>query len=549
LGVESRESAAIGSNNFAVSGRLTPDGGALVANDMHLTIRVPNTWYRAALEWPDPSNPSEPNRLIGVTLPGVPAVVVGSNTHVAWGFTNTYADWSDIVLLDVDPARPGGYLTPHGWRAFDRHAETIPVAGQADEHQEVWWTEWGPLLGPDHRGRARAYRWVAHAAEQLAVSITPLESVRTIEDAFDEANGLGTPGQNMVVADRSGRIGWTVYGSLPRRMGIDGERPASWSDGSRGWNGWLADADYPRILDPPGGRIWTANARVVGGEMLQKLGDGSYEIGTRAHIIRDRLFAREHFTARDLLAIQLDTSAEFLSRWHDLLLRTLTDEAVKGSGERALFRELLTKGWSGAATPDSVGYRLTRAFREIVSQRVMSFVLSECYEADPAFDYTTVRRRDAAIFALVTAQPLHLLDPQYSTWREMLLDAVDTTIEQAMRDRSGTLRERTWSEFNEVEYRHPLSAGIPLISRWLDMPHVDLPGDLYTPRVHWGAIAASERMVVSPGREADGIMHMPTGQSGHPLSPFYANSHAAWTKGEPTPFLPGPTIYTLTLTP
>jgi penicillin amidase len=288
---------------------------------------------------------------------------------------------------------------------------------------------------------------------------------------------------------------------------------------------------------------------VVSGEMLTKLGDGSYEIGSRAHIIRDRLFAREHFTARDLLAIQLDTSAEFLSRWHALLLRTLTDETVKGSAERALFRELLTEGWSGAATPDSVGYRLTRAFREIVSERVMAFVLSECYESDPAFDYTTVRRRDAAIFALVTAQPLHLLDPQYSTWSKMLLDAVDTTIERAMRDRNGTLRERTWSEFNDVEYRHPLSAGIPLIGRWLDMPHAELPGDLYTPRVHWGAIAASERMVVSPGREADGIMHMPTGQSGHPLSPFYANSHAAWTKGEPTPFLPGPTIYTLTLTP
>ncbi len=543
------ESAAVGSNNFAISGRLTADGGALVANDMHLTIRVPNTWYRAAFEWPDPSNPNEPNRVIGVTLPGVPAVVVGSNTHVVWGFTNTYADWSDIVLLDIDPARPGGYLTPHGWRAFERHAEAIPVAGQADEHQEVLWTEWGPLLDPDYRGRARAYRWVAHSAERLAVSITPLESARTIEDAFDEANGLGTPGQNMVVADRSGRIGWTVYGSLPRRMDLDGERPASWSDGSRGWDGWLADTEYPRILDPADGRIWTANARVVGGEMLRKLGDGSYEIGSRAHIIRDRLLAREHFTARDLLAIQLDTSAEFLSRWHDLLLRTLTDSAVKGSAERALFRELLIQGWSGAATPDAVGYRLTRTFREIVSERVMAFVLAECYEADPAFDYTTVRRRDAAIYVLAKTQPLHLLDPQYSTWGEMLLDAVDTTIERAMRERSGTLRDRTWSEFNDVEYRHPLSAGIPLIGRWLDMPHVDLPGDLYTPRVHWGAIAASERMVVSPGREADGIMHMPTGQSGHPLSPFYANSHVAWAKGEPTPFLPGPAVYRLTLTP
>jgi penicillin amidase len=547
LGVD--DDAAVGSNNFAVSGRLTNGGGALVANDMHLTIRVPNTWYRAALEWPDPANPGEPQRVIGVTLPGVPPVVVGSNTYIAWGFTNTYADWGDIVLLETDPARPGGYLTSQGWRAFERHDEVIAVAGQDDEHQDVLWTEWGPLLDPDYRGRQRAYRWVAHAAEQLAASVRPLESARTIEAAFDEANGLGTPGQNMVVADRSGRIGWTIYGAIPRRLGIDGALPASWADGSKGWNGWLADAEYPRILEPADGRIWTANARVVSGPMLDSLGDGSYEIGSRAHIIRDQLFARDHFTARDLLAIQLNTSADFLSRWHDLALRTLTDEAVTRSGDRALFRELLTSDWSGAAAPGSAGYRLTRTFREVVSQRVMAFVLSECYEADPSFDYTTVRRRDAAIFALAAGQPPHLLDPQYATWNELLLDSVDATIEQAMRGRPGTLRDRRWSEFNDVEYRHPLSAGIPLISRWLDMPHVDLPGDLYTPRVHWGAIAASERMIVSPGREAEGIMHMPTGQSGHPLSPFYSNSHAAWANGEPTPFLPGPSVYTLTLTP
>jgi penicillin amidase len=131
----------------------------------------------------------------------------------------------------------------------------------------------------------------------------------------------------------------------------------------------------------------------------------------------------------------------------------------------------------------------------------------------------------------------------------MLVAAIDDTIEQAMRDRRGDLRERVWSEYNVTTFRHPLSAAVPLIGRWLDMPREPLPGDLYTPRVHWGSIGASERMVVSPGREADGIMHMPTGQSGHPLSPFYGNSHPAWVKGDATPFLPGRTIHTLTLRP
>ena len=556
VGIEEagRGAAAIGSNSFAVSGRLAADGGALVANDMHLGIRVPNTWYRASLEWSDPSNPSEPNQITGVTLPGVPAVVVGSNTHVAWGFTNTYADWSDIVLLDVDPVRPNAYLTPQGWRAFERHDEVIEIAGQPSEQQLVDWTIWGPVLKPDHHGRPRAYRWVAHSAEQLAASLTPLESSRTIDEAFDEANGLGTPGQNLVAADRSGDVGWSVYGSMPRRRGLDGQIPASWSDGSRGWDGWLTDPEYPRLVNPPDGRIWTANARVVDGEMLAKLGDGSYEIGSRARIIRDRLTARDSFTARDFLDIQLDTSAEFLSRWRGLILRTLTEEATGGRDERALFRDIVAGGWSGQAAPGSAAYRLTREFREVVSERVIAFVLSECYEADQAFDYTTVRRRDAPIWMLVTQQPQHLLDPQYATWTEMLLDSVDATVEQAMRDpagnlRRGDLRERVWSEYNVTAYRHPLSGAVPFIGRWLDMPVEALPGDFYTPRMHSGAQGASERMVVSPGREADGIMHMPTGQSGHPLSPFYANSHAAWVAGEPTPFLPGPVVHTLTLTP
>jgi penicillin amidase len=548
------DTPAVGSNNFAVAAHLAADGGALVANDMHLSIRVPNTWYRASLEWSDSSSAAGPGQITGMTLPGLPAVVVGSNTHVAWGFTNTYADWSDIVLLEVDPDRPDSYLTPDGWRAFDEYDEVIEVAGEPSEHRSVRWTMWGPVLEPDHRGRMRAYRWVAHSAERLAASLTPLESARTIDEAFDDGNGVGTPGQNLVVADRTGRVGWSVYGAIPRRRGFDGQTPTSWSDGSRGWDGWLDDSEYPRIVDPLDGRVWTANARVVDGEMLATLGDGSYEIGSRATIIRERLAARDLFTADDLLDIQLDTSAEFLSRWRGLLLRTLTVDAIGGESERALFRDIVDDGWSGQAAANSAAYRLTREFRDVVSDRVIGFVLSECYESDRAFNYTTVRRRDTPIWMLVTEQPQHLLDPQYANWPEMLVDAVDATIERAMRDRSGNLRrgdlrDRVWSEYNVTAYQHPLSGAVPFLDRWLDMPTVALPGDLYSPRVQSGAQGASQRMVVSPGREADGIMHMPTGQSGHPLSPFYANSHDAWLTGEPTPFLPGPTVHRLTLTP
>jgi penicillin amidase len=267
---------------------------------------------------------------------------------------------------------------------------------------------------------------------------------------------------------------------------------------------------------------------VAGGEMLDRLGDGSYEIGSRSRIIRDRLTARQTFGERDLLAIQLDTTATFLERWRTLVLDALDTSDGHSNASRAEFRDIVDRGWTGQVRPDSVAYRLVRSFREVISARVIAFVLSECYEADPEFDYTTVRKRDAPIWRILTDQPQHLLDPAYETWNEFILAAVDETIAQSMRDRQGSLRDRVWSEFNSSAYRHPLSGAIPFFGTRLDMPVTPLPGDLYTPRVHWGSIGASERMVVSPGREADGIMHMPTGQSGHPLSPFYSNSHDAW---------------------
>jgi penicillin amidase len=545
----SRREAAIGSNNWAVSGQLTSDHRALLANDMHLSIRVPNTWYRAAMAWNDATEASGHHTVSGVTLPGVPGVVVGSNTHVAWGFTNTYADWSDIVMLDVDPSQPRRYRTAAGWREFEHHDETIRVAGAPDAHVPVDWTMWGPVMAEDYRHRPRAYSWVAYDAARLASVFAPLEGASTIEEAFAAANGRGTPGQNLLVADTTGRIGWTVFGAIPRRIGLTGELPTSWSDGTRGWSGWLDADEYPRIIDPPSGRLWTANNRVVDGAMLARLGDGSYEVGSRATVIRNRLMSRTQFAVRDLFDMQLDDSADFLSRWRDLLLELLTPAAIAQHPLRAEVRDVLARDWSGHANPESAAYRFTRTFRDEVAQRVAKTVLAECYEADPAFDYFTIRRREGAFWKLVREKPQHLLDPQYSSWDDLLLGALDTVIATATAGHSGPLRARTWGEFNVSSFRHPLSGSLPLAGRWLDMPAQSLPGDLFTPRMHWGANGASERMVVSPGHEDEGIMEMPTGQSGHPLSPFYGSSQDAWVNGTPTPFLPGRAEYRLTLVP
>ena len=113
----------------------------------------------------------------------------------------------------------------------------------------------------------------------------------------------------------------------------------------------------------------------------------------------------------------------------------------------------------------------------------------------------------------------------------------------------GRLADRSWGEFNRAIVTHPLGNAMPLVGRWMNMPADPLPGDVFTPRAHSPRAGPSERMVVSPGREHEGILHMPTGQSGHPLSPHYADQHRAWLTGEAVPFLPGTAVSRLTLTP
>jgi penicillin amidase len=148
----------------------------------------------------------------------------------------------------------------------------------------------------------------------------------------------------------------------------------------------------------------------------------------------------------------------------------------------------------------------------------------------------------------VTERPAHLLDPRHGSWDALLLAALDAALEELTAN-ARPLARRTWGERNTTLIRHPLSRAVPQLGSFLDMPREPLPGDNHMPRFQSPSAGASERFAVSPGREEQGYFHMPCGQSGHPLSPHYADGQAAWAKGEPTPFLPGPAVHVLTLVP
>ncbi|MEP6782028.1 MAG: penicillin acylase family protein, partial [Acidobacteriota bacterium] len=526
-------------------GAHSASGAAILANDMHLSIAVPIIWYRASMVFPDPVEPSTNAHVTGVTLPGVPGLVVGSNGHVAWGFTNTGGDWSDLVRIDRDAHDDTKYLTPDGPKAFEIINETIAAKGAAAKTFAIRSTIWGPIVWKDARGREYAQHWVAHDAQALASDITKPERARSVDDLIAAVSGLGIPNQNVTMADTSGRIAWTIGGVMPKRVGHDGMTPESWADGSNRWDGYVSPSDFPHIVDPESGRIWTANAPVVSGAQLAMVGEGGFADGIRARLIRDRLMAIPKATPQDMLGIQLEDRALFLQRWRQLLLDTIGTSA---SASQKQFRDLIDTKWTGRASPDSVGYRLVKEFRLLFVRRVMTSLTAPALAVDPGFDYTRLLRGEGPVWQILAERPMHLLDPKYRTWDEAILDAVDGTIAQLTAG-GKTLAERTWGEANRAEIRHPLSTAIPWFGNYLNMPGDPLPGDIYTPRASTPRTGPSERMAVSPGRESEGILELPTGQSGHPLSPHYGDQYRAWLNGEPTPFLPGPAVSTLTLTP
>ena len=145
-------------------------------------------------------------------------------------------------------------------------------------------------------------------------------------------------------------------------------------------------------------------------------------------------------------------------------------------------------------------------------------------------------------------RPAHLLSPKFTNWDQQILAAADAMLDSLTAD-GADLAGRTWGEHNRSRIQHPLSRAMPLLRRFLDMPSETLPGDANMPRVQTPDHGASERLVVSPGDEEKGLFHMPGGQSGHSLSPFYRAGHRAWVVGDATPFLPGERQHRLTLVP
>jgi penicillin amidase len=539
----------VGSNNWAVAGSRSDTGAAIISDDMHLGINLPAIWYRAALQFPDGKGGQR--RVVGVMLPGTPVVVVGSNGHVAWGFTNSYGDYLDLIALDTDPAKPGQVRTQAGWETPVLHEETILVKGAPAEKLAVRETSLGPIS--ETRGRSHAVHWVAHTPAAVNVNAQKLEWADTLDQALAIAPTLGIPAQNFVGGDDKGNIGWTIAGPLPRRAavgataGLAATYPITADDQPGVWQGWLTPAEYPKVVNPANGQLATANSRQLAGAGAELIGDGGYDLGARTHQVRDDLTALGAKTdVKKVYAITLDDRAVFLSAWRERAIAALDAKAVQGDARRGEALALLKNSWSGRASVDSVGYTITRAYMYALYDLLFGAANEQMVDVDPKANMAAVTSRWPVVMArLLDQQPAAWLPAQYASWQELELAALDRVIVDLAKD-GKPLAAATWGKRNTAASAHPFASVVPVLGQYLKVAPDMLPGDQHMPRVAGPTFGQSERLTVSPGKEEQGVFNMPGGQSGHPLSPYFLDGRDDWVSGRASPLLPGPARHTLT---
>lgn len=547
--IDSRERPSIsGSNAWAMSGDYTGSGAAIVANDMHLAYYMPSMFYR--MEWviePD-SNTIDRQHMVGITLPGLPMMVAGSNGFIAWGLTNSAGDWSDTVLLDSVNEEQTGFQAADGRLAFETVVETIDINGSDPASFEIKSTPWGPVYEVEESGDLYAMQWVAHYPRVVNLGLLELEQVHSTAAALQLTADIGIPQQNIIFGDHEGNIGWTIAGAIPDRSSSNGYFPLHSSDLNSSWQRWpywLSASEYPRIYNPQHGRLWTANARVVGGEDLDKIGHGYYVLGARARQIRDGLFAIDQASEQQMLDIQMDHRALFLQHWAELMQQT-----IKDAGNNPKLTDLAEQlsAWDGTAAYTSQAYTYIRGFREQVLDHVFTPYVDIIQTNYPTFELEQVGdQQEGPLWTLVSEQPEHLLPAQFDSWQALLVTSLIESVD--ILSEGEDLKDISWGDSNRLAMRHVMSEFVPFFGALFDMPEVPLHGDRHMPLSQQSGHGPVQRMVVRPGEESSGLMTGPGGQAGNPLTTYYGAGQQDWLDGMPSGLRAGDTVYLLRLVP
>jgi penicillin amidase len=522
--------AVNGSNDWVVSGAHTVTGKPLLSNDMHLGHQMPNLWYEAHLK-------SGNLDVAGVTLPGMPYVIVGHNQRIAWGFTNVGPTVADAFIENFNAQ--GAYQTPQGWQQPEHRREVIHVKNQYDVTLDVKSTRHGPIITDILPGETRqmALRWTMY--DGLHMVFFDVDTAQNWDEFRKAFSQLDAPGQNVVYADVDGNIGYQTTGRVPIRATGDGSLPASGADDAHEWTGYIPFEKLPSIYNPPSGVIATANGRITPDGYPYSI-SAHWEAPWRTERIYHVLETGRKFAASDMLALENDIHSE-----NDLFAAErfvyAIDHAAKPSARAKQAAELM-RNWDGRMVASSaaptIAVRSAQELTRLLLEPHLGPAPHDPKEQGSTLSWKTYswQMRTVWLQNVLLHQPKRWLPEKYPNYNELLTSAVEAAVDDAAAPHD--LASWHWGGMNAVEIEHPVLGKIPLVRRWAAPGVNEQSGSGYTVKAVTHHHGPSERFTANMADLDQSTLNTVTGQGGNFLSPFYMDQWKAWYEGStfPLPF-------------
>lgn len=503
-----------GSNNWTVSGAHTVSGKPLLSNDMHLDLRLPNTWYEAHLTCGDFD-------VVGVTLPGMPYVIVGHNRNIAWGFTNLGPAVEDIYIEKFNDK--GEYLTPQGWVQPEHRKEIIRVKGKPEVNLDVVVTRHGPIITDLVPGETRklALRWIIYNPKSTSIPFFQVNSARNWDDFRAAFSTFGAPGQNVVYADVEGHIGYQATGFVPIRASGDGSLPVPGETDAYEWTGFVPYDQMPRVSDPPSGIIATANGRISSDGYPYSL-SFEWDSPYRTERIYKLLSKPKKYSPADMLAIETDVVSE-LDRYCAERFVYAVDHTPMAS-ERAKAAADIMRNWDGTMATDSVAPSIAYFSRAKLNELLLKPKLGDDWKNYPRWFMSPVW-----LESVLSHQPPQWLPDSYANYDKLLTAAVEAALTDSRTPKA--LGLWTWGRVHQVDIQHPFWSNVPILKRGAGPGPQPLSGDGLTVKQVGKQFGPSERFTADLSNLDNSTLNIVNGQSGNIFDDHYNDQWNAYYHG------------------